>query len=128
LDIAQQSEGFRRFLAHLIALYQSPPKLVMAFEEPEKGIFPGALEVLADEFKACATQGRGQIIMTTHSPGLLDHFEPEQIRVVDLNGFETNIGPIAQEQIESVKERLLSAGELLTVDFARIAVPTTAAE
>ena len=42
LDLGQQSEGLRRFLAHLIALYQSPPKQLLAFEEPEKGIFPGS--------------------------------------------------------------------------------------
>jgi predicted ATPase len=128
LDIGQQSEGFRRLLAHLIALYQSRPKLLLIFEEPEKGIFPGALSVLADEFNACPDAGRGQIIMTTHSPGLLDHFEPQQIRVVDLDGLETRIGPVAPEQVESVKERLLSPGELLTVDLARIAEPANSAE
>ena len=52
LDLSQQSEGLRRFLAHLLALYQSPSKPTMIFEEPEKGIFPGALGALADYFKA----------------------------------------------------------------------------
>jgi predicted ATPase len=60
LDLNQESEGFRRFLAHLIALYQVPPKQTLVFEEPEKGIHPGALAVLADQFKACPEAGRGQ--------------------------------------------------------------------
>src|SRR4029077_15449982 len=68
LDVSQESEGLRRFLAHLIAFYQTPPKQILIFEEPEKGIHPGALAVLAEEVKACPTQGRGQVLLTTHSP------------------------------------------------------------
>jgi len=121
LPIDSESEGFRRFLAHLIALYQIPRKRVLLFEEPENGIHPGALEVLADQFKACPDTGRGQVILTTHSPDLLDHFDVEQIRVVDIDNHVTRIGPVSEEQIEAVQEDLLRPGELLTVDPARIA-------
>ena len=41
LDLSQESDGFRRYYAHLLALYQSPPKQVLMFEEPENGIYPG---------------------------------------------------------------------------------------
>lgn len=120
LDLSQESEGFRRFFAHLIALYQAPSKLFLTFEEPEKGIYPGALAVLADELNAAAASGRGQILLASHSPQLLDSFSPEQIRVVDMRGHSTTIGPLAREQLDSVRERLMTAGELLTVDPARI--------
>ena len=93
----------------------------MVFEEPENGIYPGALALLADEFKAAPAAGRGQVILTTHSPKLLDHFPADEIRVVVLDGFQTSIGRISQEQQESLKEQLLEPGELLTVDPARIA-------
>jgi predicted ATPase len=119
LELAQQSEGLRRFLAYFIALYQSPPKQTLIFEEPEKGIHPGALAVLADQFKAYASSGRGQVILTTHSPQLLDYFAPENIRVVEIDNYQTRIGPLAPEQLESLKEKLLRPGELLTVDYAR---------
>lgn len=120
LDIAQESEGFRRFFAHLIALYQSPPKQTLVFEEPEKGIHPGALATLAEELKSCPVDGRGQVIITTHSPGLLDHFAPEDIRVVEMENYVTKIGSVDQSQLEALKEHLLKPGELLTVDPARI--------
>jgi len=121
LNLEQESDGFRRFLYHLIAMYQVPPKQVLLFEHPENGIHPGALSLLSDEFKACPGQGRGQVILTTHSPQLLDEFPVEAIRVVDMENYQTLIGPVAADQFESVKEKLLSPGELLTVDQARIA-------
>jgi predicted ATPase len=100
---------------------QLPPKQTLVFEEPENGIYPGALALLAHEFKAAPSAGRGQVILTTHSPNLLDHFTADEIRVVVLDGFQTRIGRISQEQQESLKEQLLEPGELLTVDPARIA-------
>jgi predicted ATPase len=126
LDLVYESEGFRRLLAHLIALYQTPPKQSLFFEEPEKGIHPGALTVLAEEFKACPNTGRGQIVLTSHSPDLLDHFEPEQLRVVEMDNYSTKIGPVAPGQVETIREQLLRPGELLTVDMARLA--TSASE
>jgi predicted ATPase len=119
LELSQESEGFRRFYAHLLALYQMPPKQTLVFEEPENGIYPGALSLLADEFKAAPDAGRGQVVLTTHSPALLDEFSAEQIRVVELVDLETRIGPLAEEQKAAVREELLRAGELLTVDPAR---------
>lgn len=120
LTLAQESDGFRRFYAHLLALYQLPPKQTLVFEEPENGIYPGALALLADEFKAAPVAGRGQVVLTTHSPKLLDYFSADDIRVVVLDGFQTRIGKICHEQRESLQEQLLEPGELLTVDPARI--------
>ena len=123
LDLSQESDGFRRYYAHLVALYQLPPKQTLIFEEPENGIYPGALSLLSDEFRAAPDAGRGQVLLTTHSPALLDHFSEEQIRIVDLVDLETRIGPLASEQKEAIREELLHAGELLTVDPARIQEP-----
>lgn len=120
LDAAQESEGFRRFLAHLLALYQTPPKQTVLFEHPEHAIHPGAMTALFEEFQGYVRSGRGQVILTTHSPQLLDHFKAEQIRVVDIENQQTRIGPLAPEQVKSVREKLLFPGELLTVDAARL--------
>ncbi len=122
-DLSQESEGFRRYLAYLLALYQTPPKQTLIFEEPEKAIHPGALAALADEFTLCAEQGRGQVLLTSHSPTLLNHFEPEQFRVAEIHNHLTRIGPLAPDQVESLRKKLLDPGELLTVDPARITTP-----
>jgi len=120
LDLKSESDGFRRFYAHLLALYQVPSKQTLLFEEPENGIYPGALAMLTEDFKAAPESGRGQVILTTHSPELLDHFSPDEIRVVQIEKFKTQIGKINEGQSDSVKRRLLEPGELLTVDPARM--------
>jgi predicted ATPase len=120
-DVRQESEGLRRYLAQMLAMYQSPSKQVLLFEHPEAGLHPGALESLAHEFKSCPRDGRGQVILTTHSPQLLDYFPVEALRVVDVDKLATRIGPVAPEQMESLRESLLRPGELLTVDPARLA-------
>jgi len=119
LYLDQESDGLRRFYAHLLALYQTPSKLTLIFEEPENAIFPGALSLLADEFRAAPRENRGQVILTTHSPALLDSFDVDSVRVVDMRDGYTVVGPVAREQREAVKEHLLNTGELLTVDRAR---------
>lgn len=127
LDLSQESDGFRRFYAHLLAVYQQPPKQTLIFEHPEDGIHPGALSLLAEEFQAAPDAGRGQVILTTHSPKLLDYFDVEQIRAVELAGLETRIGFISAEQKEAIRDRLLEPGELLTVDPARLQPEATGA-
>ncbi len=127
LDLSQESDGFRRFYAHLLAIYQRPPKQTLIFEHPEDGIHPGALSLLAEEFQLAPEQGHGQVILTTHSPQFLDHFDVEQIRAVELSDSETRIGFISAEQKEAIRDRLLEPGELLTVDPARMQPEVTGA-
>jgi predicted ATPase len=119
LSLQQESEGFRRLFACLLALYQTPGKQTLIFDEPEKGIYPAGLSILAEEFQSHASKGRGQIILTTHSPEFLDQFQPEQIRVVEMRGYTTHIGTIAKDQLESIREHFIRPGELLIVDQAR---------
>jgi predicted ATPase len=120
LSLEQESDGLRRFYAHLLALYQTPPKLTLVFEEPENAIFPGALSLLAEEFQAAAREDRGQVILTTHSPILLDSLDVENVRAVEMRDGLTIVGRVSKEQRQAVKDRLLTTGELLTVDAARL--------
>ncbi|WP_302117185.1 AAA family ATPase [Allorhodopirellula heiligendammensis] len=120
LKLSQESEGFRRFFAHLLALNQQPSKLAMFFEHPEEGVHPSALSLLVDDFLAAPEDGRGQVILTTHSPELLDRFDADQIQVVEKEGFFTQIGELAMEQREALDNQLTEPGELLTVDPARL--------
>lgn len=122
LDLSQESDGFRRYYAHLLALYQTPPKQLLMFEEPANGIYPGALRNLAEEFRSAAQAGRGQVLISTQSPDLLDGFEAESLRVVDVDEAQsTIIGPLDPAQLQAVKDQMLEPGELITVDQARLA-------
>jgi predicted ATPase len=119
-ELRHESDGFRLFYAHLLGLYQLPAKQTLVFEEPENGIYPAALGLLADEFKAAPGGNRGQVLLTTHSPALLDGFSDDQIRVVELDeDLETQIGFLEEGQRQALREKLLFPGELLAVDPAR---------
>lgn len=120
LSLDQESDGLRRFYAHLLALYQTPSKLALVFEEPENAIFPGALSLLADEFKAAPREDRGQVILTTHNPILLDSFDVDNVRAVEMRDGRTVVGRVSKELRQAVKDQLLTTGELLTVDKARL--------
>ncbi|MGC8539882.1 MAG: AAA family ATPase [Phycisphaerae bacterium] len=115
IDLPRQSEGFRRFLAHLIAIYQNPTPQVILFEEPEKGIFPGALSLLADHIKSASLKLGTQFILTTHSPQLLDAFRGEAIRWVKFSAQGTQIAPLAPDDLLALRDGLMTPGEFLTV-------------
>lgn len=78
---SQLSDGTLRFICMATALLQPRPPDTMLFDEPELGLHPYALNILAGLLKQAAT--RTQIIVSTQSAALLDFFEPEDVIVVD---------------------------------------------
>ena len=109
------SDGTLRVLAILTALLQggdTPPSLV-GFEEPEAALHPAAAGVLWDALNDGAD--RIQVLVTTHSPDLLDRKDvpPDAILAVHMEAGETQIGPIVESSRRSLRDRLMSAGELL---------------
>ncbi len=69
---ADLSDGTLRFLFLLTILANPQPPSLIAIEEPEVGLHPGMLPIVA-EFAADAAN-RSQVILTTHSPEFLDSF------------------------------------------------------
>ncbi|MCB0122199.1 MAG: ATP-binding protein, partial [Caldilineaceae bacterium] len=107
----QESDGTLRMLGILVALYQDEQRSLVTLEEPELTIHPGALSVLWDEIEAAGD--RSQVILTTHSPDLLDMCKVEQLRVVEKIDGITLIGPVDETQRSAIQERLFAPGELL---------------
>ncbi len=122
-DMGQESDGTLRALAILVALFQpeaiaeempglsSDPHGLLAFEEPELHIHPGMLAVLAELF--VVTSDRKQILLTTHSPELLDYLPLESFLVVEKVNGETRVGALADYQRETIRQKLFSPGEIL---------------
>ena len=83
------SDGTLRILAFLVALYDVRQPDLICFEEPENGIHPWLLNKIMELMQQVSTEGitgkPTQIIMTTHSPVLLNYVEPKQIRAVELD-------------------------------------------
>ena len=77
----QISDGTLRFVA-LAALFLQPrPPNVIVLDEPELGLHPSALVVLAAMAKSAAT--KVQVILATQSSRLVDEFKPSQIAVLE---------------------------------------------
>ncbi len=74
------SDGMLRFLCLAAALLNPIPPPVVAIDEPELGLHPGLLPVVAELIKAAAE--RTQVLVTTHSPDLLDCFDIDDIAVM----------------------------------------------
>ncbi len=77
---SQASDGTLLTLAYLTLLHLPEPPKVVLVEEPENGIHPKRLQdVLSILRDLVSQQTQTQIIMTTHSPYLVDLFEPEEV-------------------------------------------------
>lgn len=74
------SDGTIRFIALATALLQPQPPSTIIIDEPELGLHPHALAILAELIQDAAT--RTQLIIATQSATLLDHFGVEDIVVV----------------------------------------------
>jgi energy-coupling factor transporter ATP-binding protein EcfA2 len=68
----EMSDGTVRMLCWAVILHSPVPPSLLVIDEPEMGIHPSWLPVLAEWIKAASE--RTQIIVSTHSPDLLDHF------------------------------------------------------
>lgn len=66
------SDGTLRFIFLLTALAHPNPPPILAIEEPEVGLHPSMLAIIA-EYAAAAAE-KCQVIITTHSPEFLDAF------------------------------------------------------
>ncbi len=77
---SQFSDGTLRFICLATALQQPLPPATIVIDEPELGLHPYALTVLANLIEVAAQQT--QVIVATQSPMLLDHFDPESVLVV----------------------------------------------
>jgi predicted ATPase len=77
---AQASDGLLLVLAYLTLMNLPKPPRVILVEEPENGIHPKRLgEVLGILRDLIQGQSHTQIVLTTHSPYVLDLFRPEEV-------------------------------------------------
>jgi predicted ATPase len=73
------SDGTIRFICLATALLQPYPPSTMIIDEPELGLHPYAIEILAELIQAASQ--KTQLIVSTQSPALVDCFAPEDVIV-----------------------------------------------
>ena len=113
-DLSHESDGTIRLLAMLTALFQDPAPSLIGLEEPELAIHPGAMAVLADTMQEASL--RGQVLVATHSPDLINLLPIESIRAVTSEDGSTRVGRVAEHQLKSVKDNLFLPGELHSME------------
>jgi predicted ATPase len=84
---SQISDGTLRFICLATALLQSNPPSTILLDEPELGLHPFALALLAELIQKASL--KTQIIVATQSAALIDHFQPEDIILVERKNDET---------------------------------------
>ncbi|GEO80287.1 AAA family ATPase [Pararhodospirillum oryzae] len=95
------SDGSLRLFC-LITLLNLPPERlpdVMLLDEPELGLHPHALALVAEMIKRVAEVR--QIIIATQSPALVDCFDLENLIVARADNGETTLRPLARDQYQS---------------------------
>ncbi len=78
------SDGTLRFLGLLAALLGNQRSRFYFFEEPENGIHPNRLSLLLQLMEQEVANSSMQIVITTHSPLLLNFLSPESLEYASL--------------------------------------------
>ena len=105
------SDGSIRFICLATALLQPEPPSTIIIDEPELGLHPEAVRVLAELIKDAAK--RTQIIVATQSPLLLDQFAIEDIVVVNRKDGQSTFKRLKRSDFTEWLEDY-SVGELWT--------------
>jgi len=116
------SDGTLRILGFLTIGSIAPPPTLIAFEEPENGIHPRRIRLMAEYFKNL-TYNDIQVVVATHSPTLIEQFPEENLFVCKTEKGYTNIepfssfGPLGRKisKKTKVEKALRGKGEPLTI-------------
>jgi predicted ATPase len=91
------SDGTLKFLC-MIAILKSPdPPPLICIDEPELGLHPDWIKLVAEMMQAAAT--RTQLIVATHSPQIVAGLEPEQVIVAEKENGETRLRRLQTEEL-----------------------------
>ncbi|MDN4615141.1 AAA family ATPase [Leifsonia sp. F6_8S_P_1B] len=109
------SDGTLRALCVLVAAFQENTPLV-SIEEPETAVHPGAAHRLMDAL--LERSKKHQLLLTTHSPDLLDHpsIDVDSVLAVQSDRGKTTIGQVDPATRMAAKENLYTVGELLRLE------------
>ena len=107
------SDGTLRAIGLLAAVFQRPRPSLIAVEEPEATIHPGALEAVLDLLLYASKHM--QVVLTTHSPDLLDAkwITDRHLRLVEWREGATHVAAVSDANREALQSHLMGAGDLL---------------
>ena len=89
------SDGTLRMLGLLALTGAADGPALVGFEEPENGVHPGRIDLIAGFLNTRRMAGQTQFIVTTHSPILPDLLPSDSLLVASRQGDHTRIEPFA---------------------------------
>ena len=105
------SDGSIRFICLATALLQPDPPSAIVIDEPELGLHPEAIRILAELITDAAQ--RTQVILATQSPLLIDQFAIDDIVVVNRKDGQSTFERLSEQDFSQWLEDY-SVGELWT--------------
>lgn len=109
------SSGTLRLLALLAVLrHPNPPPLIVV-EEIENGFDPRTLDLIVKEIRRAVEEEKTQLIITTHSPYLLDLLDLSQIVMVEREDDEPRFSRPADRKELQEWSKKFSVGKLYTM-------------
>jgi len=102
------SDGTIKMFAYLVLLHDPTPHPLLCIEEPETQLYPTLLDELAEEFRDYSVRG-GQVLVSTHSPDLLNGVKLEEIYWLRK---ESGFTKIARASDSELLRRLVAEGDL----------------
>ena len=102
IPMERASDGTLRLIAYYILLYQPELPPLIAIEEPERNLHPGALKEIVYVLERIAE--RTQVIITTHSSQLLDTFSS--------NSLSDSLGVLLLRNPSGLGTEVINVGEI----------------
>lgn len=97
-DAWSLSDGTLRFICLAVLLLQPAPPALILLDEPELGLHPFAIRIIAEMLQAASE--RVQVLLATQSVTLLNHFAPQDVIVAENDGLKTTFNRLDEKKLK----------------------------
>ena len=108
-DAYSLSDGTLRFICLAALLLQPSPPSLIILDEPELGLHPFAIRILAEMLESASK--RVQVVLATQSVTLLNNFAPADVIVAENDGLKTSFQHVDEDKLKHWLDEF-SIGEL----------------
>lgn len=112
--LSESGTGISQVLAILYVIFTSNTSRIIAIDEPQSFLHPGAVRKLIDILKQ---HPQHQYIITTHSPNVISAAEPETLLLINKADGESSIELLRASDLKSMERLLTEIGAKLSDVF-----------
>ena len=118
IPASQASDGTILALAYLAVRHVPRAPRVLLIEEPENGFHPKRLETVVEILReVVGEQDRSQVVLATHSPYILDFFEPREVTVCQkTKDGEVTVRSLSESDVVRRQSKIFTLGEIWTAE------------